>query len=91
MLTAPEIEAAIDAALAPARERMQQADEPLRALRPCETDWATSEELAELHRLQMALVPLRQADRAAARQRVEARRRARRLTSAKVSACKLPS
>ena len=78
MPSAREIEAAIDAALAPARKRMQQADEPLQALRPCETDWATSEELAELHRLQMELVPLRQANRAAARERCAARRRARR-------------
>jgi hypothetical protein len=77
-MTKAEIGAAIDAALEPARERLQQADEPMRALLPCETDWATSEELAELHRLQMELIPLRQADRAGARQRADARRRARR-------------
>lgn len=72
--TAEEINAKIEAVLEPARERMQQADETGRGLNPTESDWSTPEELAEIHRLQMKLVPFRQADREAAQKRIAERR-----------------
>jgi hypothetical protein len=73
------IEAEIDRVLAAAKARRAAAtDQAIRGLNPTDFDWTTEAERAELHELQLAAVPLRQAWRAGAAERFAIKRAARR-------------
>ena len=71
-----EVEA-MDALLAKARARMPEASSPQERLHPCELDWMTPEELAQLHELQLQYRKIA-GSRDDARRRVAAKRAARR-------------
>lgn len=75
-MTIDELHSAIDEAMRPAEEHMAPAH--TRGIYPYATDWATEEELAEAHRLQMLLSAHPENTAAAARARADARRAARR-------------